>query len=101
VDEVVPRQLPEGSGVFSETRTYAIEASILSGVGITPLPPIKGLDKAAYLTALLAFGSLLAGSITGIIVQSITGMGFATGLVAFVQAASKSDGVRSKSLHST
>jgi ABC-type sugar transport system substrate-binding protein len=47
------------------------------------------LDKAAYLTALLAFGSLLAGSMTGIIVQSITGMGFATGLVAFVQAASK------------
>jgi hypothetical protein len=47
------------------------------------------LDKAAYLTALLALGSLLAGSITGIIVHSITGMGFATALVAFVQAASK------------
>jgi hypothetical protein len=54
------------------------------------------LDKAAYLTALLALGSLLAGSITGIIVQSITGMGFATALVAFVQAASKATEVAPK-----
>ena len=47
------------------------------------------MDKAAYLTALLAAGSLLSGYSAGVVINMFTGMGLATALITFVEAASK------------
>jgi len=54
------------------------------------------LDKAALLTAGLALASLTAGALTGTVLSLLTGYGFATAFIAFMEAASKATEVAPK-----
>jgi len=54
------------------------------------------LDKAALLTAGLALGSLTAGALAGAVLSFLTGYGFATAFIAFMEAASRATEVAPK-----